>query len=368
MNIHSVIEMLSDHNLQAAIGDEKLPGTVGRILGAAVEDPSVEQRLHQIPSETSPAERRLLYNFFRYFWFAKADVLEIGPFLGGTTRAIALGMLHNPFYSPARALHTYDRFNGYYTGSALDEYLTPLFSSGVLPASSRARLRDSNEKVEFKELFDTIHQSLDYYPVLRTHAAALPDSESQPHLDCAPFSLAPDAKFECVFVDGCKSWYGTKTFFLEISASLEPGTFVLMQDYGWYSCFWISSFVECFGSHFQLIANVESTYAFRLTKRLTNDEIRRLFPDRPTDWNFAVFAALYERLLDGAAARGDYRQLVYGRMQLAAAYAYLGEAERARGVFRTLTSESYAKPYAHRIAAARLSPTYTPEGKVTLDW
>jgi hypothetical protein len=64
------------------------------ILNTDVPD-EVGAALDAIPSETCPLERRYLYRLFSTFWDPSGDVLEVGPFLGGTTRAIAMGMMHH---------------------------------------------------------------------------------------------------------------------------------------------------------------------------------------------------------------------------------------------------------------------------------
>ena len=69
--------------------------------------------LDSLPSETTPSERRFIYNYFAHWWPGEHDVLEIGPFLGGTTRAIGYGMLANHRRKPSTRLHTYDRFRLY---------------------------------------------------------------------------------------------------------------------------------------------------------------------------------------------------------------------------------------------------------------
>lgn len=75
----------------------------------------IKQRLNSIPSETSELERVFLYNFMRTFWDGKSKVVELGPFLGGTTRALIIGMLDNPRRLEYIKLKTIDSFKDYYS-------------------------------------------------------------------------------------------------------------------------------------------------------------------------------------------------------------------------------------------------------------
>src|SRR5688500_7215482 len=60
------------------------PPPPGAVLLSHVDD-AVGAQLDAIPSETTPGERRFLYHFFSEMWKGQGHVLEVGPFLGGTT-------------------------------------------------------------------------------------------------------------------------------------------------------------------------------------------------------------------------------------------------------------------------------------------
>src|SRR5688500_100370 len=79
-----------------------------------------------IPSETTIAERVYLYRYFQGLWGGQGKVIEIGPFLGGTTRAIAWGMSRNPRLSPDARLHTFDRFGEYYSPAQKRSLIEPM--------------------------------------------------------------------------------------------------------------------------------------------------------------------------------------------------------------------------------------------------
>ncbi|HMO18060.1 MAG TPA: hypothetical protein PKA63_07515 [Oligoflexia bacterium] len=365
----SALEILSNKNFQLSVGDDKLPGLLGRLLSVSVDDDIIEKRLREIPSETTIEERRFLYNFFRYLWFGTGDVLEIGPFLGGTTRAIALGMLNNPAFSISKhKFLTYDQFSAYYTGESFASFLLPLFESGALPASLYDELKnETTETREFFEIFKLIHNNQDYYSLISANTGIVPDKIEDRDKDSI-FSVPKDSNFECVFVDGCKSWYGTKAFFMEIANNIRNGSYVIFQDYGWYTCFWIPSFVEIFRDHFEQIAMVDSTYTFVLKKSLTPDNVANNFPDSPEHLGSDIIEMIFNSVILKAAYRGDTRQMVFGRLQLAGALAYIGEKRRAKDIYLSLEGDYTSKLYPEIMKSAKISPTYRTECNISFDW
>jgi hypothetical protein len=96
---------VGNSNFISSIGLDYLPHVSGKLLSASIENDEHNRLIQSIPTETSYRERKLYYNFFKYFWTGKYDVLEIGPFLGGSTRSIALGMMENVLRNSARKLY-----------------------------------------------------------------------------------------------------------------------------------------------------------------------------------------------------------------------------------------------------------------------
>ncbi|MFT7512321.1 MAG: putative O-methyltransferase YrrM [Candidatus Omnitrophota bacterium] len=320
----------------------------------------IERRLDQIPTQTSLSERRFLYQFFCCLWTGEHDVVEIGPFLGGTTRAIAMGMQANPRGQSEARLYTFDRFKSYFGKEELTKLLQPLLDNGLLHTND---LEAMGEDTAFMDVFRTIHGGNDYFACVEPSDFGVPDSPGQ---DGDWLTLAPDFKTDAVFIDGCKSWYGTKYFMQAISHAARPGAVILFQDYGWYTCFWLSAFVEQFADQLALIGHVDNTYAFSLRKPLFKDEIERQFADTPEQMGRDQLAGLMDRQVEKARARGDRFAVVRHTMHKAAAMAYIGESDRAR----TILSEAERLPdagyHAHVIQSAWESPTYRPDGPVTL--
>jgi hypothetical protein len=342
--------------LSRIVGTQK----VGARVPVAVS-PQIESMLQEIHSEATLRERRFLYHFFRQVWSGQNSVIEIGPFLGGTTRAIALGMRDNARLSPEAKLLTFDRFSQYYSVQAFMSRLEPLVARGVL---SRHDFENLGDRVEFFELFKKIHQSHDYYARVVPQNRPVPDKPQ--HTGAAYFALPEGTKSNAVFVDGCKSWFGTKFFMREVSKVVDSGSYFIFQDYGHYTCFWIAAFVETFRDHFELLSYVDDTYTFVLVKPLRIDDIEQRFPDAPAGFTAGEFSMLFDRLADEAAMREDYFAVVRHSMQKAAAFAYLDNKSESRAILNRLARQPWALSQRKVIKQALKSPTYTPDGQIFL--
>ncbi len=120
------------------------------VEGNAGDGTKIEDLITGIPSETSIGERRFLFNFFKEIWSGNYHVLEIGPFLGGSTRAIALGMEANSNKLDRVKLYTYDKFSDYYNPERLENVLRPLLKKGSLNCLTRAEILQSSQ---FRTIF-----------------------------------------------------------------------------------------------------------------------------------------------------------------------------------------------------------------------
>ena len=142
-----------------------------------VTNPNILESINAIPSETTPDERKYLFKFFSEMWDGQGNVLEIGPFLGGTTRAIGKGMIENPKLHTNSRLYTTDRFSMYYDKDRLKKLLHPLFSNGTINQSEFDL--DKNPKTQFKDIFRKIHKKEDYYKLVEVMEEILPDLKEQ---------------------------------------------------------------------------------------------------------------------------------------------------------------------------------------------
>jgi hypothetical protein len=320
--------------------------------------PRGSEDLDVIPSETSVAERRFLYRFFAHAWPGAGDVVEIGPFLGGTTRAIARGMLANPSRAADARLHTYDRFEEYYYGDELRAYVEPLVAAGILDEAAVEAIGDSPsfDRAGFRDLFLRIHSGTSYERLLVVRSEPLPETPDEARQHPSAFRLSPDRVLSAFFVDGCKSWYATKHFLREAVPRSSPGAHFLFQDYGWYTDFWIPAVVYLAREALTLVSYVDQTYAFQLVKPVTS--LDELVPDSAEEVGAPALAACFDALAGEASRREDARAVVVHGIQGAAALAYVGAKDEARRRLRALAREHGRGPHREAIAAARTNPTH----------
>jgi hypothetical protein len=141
---------------------------------------------------------------------------------------------------------------------------------------------------------------------------------------------------------------------------------MLFQDYGWYTCFWLTALVGFFPDRFKLIAHIDTTYAFELTRAIEPSEVLERFPERPHDLGVEGLEELYGGLLRQAAPLGDPQLHMALTLHHAGALAYIDEKDRARALIDTLATEPFSPEQRDVIRRARIAPTYTPEGPVEL--
>ncbi|MCC6221293.1 MAG: hypothetical protein IT291_08655 [Deltaproteobacteria bacterium] len=357
---------LLDPTIKVALGEELYSKLFGKIFSANFHTADLEKNLNAVPGELSSSEKLFLYNFLATIWTGNRNVLEIGPFLGSSTRAIALGMFANEKRDPNCQLHTYDRFGKYYDRQALLQTLSPLFSSAMLASEVRVRLENAADFPDFLEVFTELHRNQSYSNLLSVHKKNLPGSREGIGSQESLLILDPNIKFEVVFNDGCKSWYSIKYLTLEMSKCVEPGAYVISQDYRWRSCFWLPVFFSLFEDFFELVAFVRTTYVFRLTRSLDPGIIEARFPDTPIGFGIDNFNRLFPVLIRKASERGDLQTTVYATLQHAAALAYVGCKDEAIRIIEDLEKQPIAQSFLANIKKHRINPTYYPDGQEIL--
>ena len=306
--------------------------THGALMPLLLPDARTAAMLDQIPSQTTRAERRFLYHFFSQLWTGQ-NVLEVGPFLGGTTRAIALGMLDNPRRAPQAGLHTYDRFRYYMNGQSLRDLIGPLVANGELAERDVAEI---GESADFEAIFNRLHGKHEYNRLIRCVNGPLPDLPEEVAAGAHLFRTPPGIAFDAVFIDGCKSWFGTRYFMQAVVPQAQVGAWFIFQDYAHHPCFWLPAFMGTFGDFFHLGLYVDSTYAFQLRRPLTAQDIQARFPESPDAWDEKQFETLFRRLIQEACDRDDPRTQIVYAIQWAAALAYVGKKAAARRVLDDL--------------------------------
>lgn len=328
-------------------------------------DPDVQTLLADIPSATTLSERQLALHYLAAMWDGKGDVFENGPLLGGATRALALGMMYNKNRDPESRLRTYDWFSLVEPLDLPDNVWEILVSKGDLP---QVKVDEALRIGSFQHLFTSLHGEQDYWALVDPHVGYLPGHRGQKAVDGAmTFRLPADQKeFGICFIDGCKSWFGTKHWFREMVPHLRPGTDILFQDFGHYTCFWLPMLISTFKESFELVAYVDYTYVWRVKEVPSQAEVDDLFPDEPTDVDEKTYAETFERYAEDSRERGDVWGTMVIQMQCAAAYAYIGEKDKSRRILDDLLMKAHYFPFRDYLKQARVSPAYTPEGRIEL--
>jgi hypothetical protein len=347
---------------RGGLGRALSPALLGQLLAQPFSE-ELEARVNQLPSAASANERRFLLRFAGAFWDGDGDVFENGPLLGGTTRGLALGMLANPRRREHALLHTFDWF------SAAEGDLPPVWeqfiAAGMITRSDYKKMKRSGS---FQEVFDILHSGHDYSHLLRSHEAYLPGHRGEQAPGGRAIFEPPEGReYSLVFVDGCKSWYGTKHWALRMCDRVRPDSHFVFQDWGWYTCFWLPVFHALFEDHFRLVAHVDDTYAFQLIRPLEREAVETRFPDQPTDLDRDAFDDIFTRLGVDAGVRSDVHAMVSLTIQHAAALAYLGHTDEARERIAAMQGRAEFTPFrARMIDRALRSPTYRPDGPVLL--
>jgi hypothetical protein len=321
-----------------------------------------ERFLSEIPTETSLGERLLLFNYFQERWDGAGNVVEIGPFLGGTTRAIASGMAGNPRLTPGVELHTFDRFDEYYSAERLRETIEPLVRGGTFTC---AQADDLCRVANFERLFHAIHQPHAYARLVRLHNSPLPDRPEEIDASTALSCLEGAGELGALFVDGCKSWASTHYAMKFLLPRMRPGAPVIFQDFGWYTCFWISSAVHALRDFLELETHVDATYVFRLRRPVTAAEVEKRFSRTPGEMSETFFRKAHAALFESSRRRGDLRGELTAQLHHIAALVTIGRKAEAAALLKKIDVQRYAAD-ASMISGCLKSPTYGPGNKPIL--
>lgn len=321
---------------------------------------AIFRELNIIPSQTTEGERNYLYHFFRSQWTGRGNVIEIGPFLGGTTRAIAMGMLENPRRGIASQLYTFDRFEDYFNVNNLKQYLEPLLKHRQISAKNLKKL---GNRAQFIDLFKSIHSHHAYYNCIVPSNHGVPDRAKDKHKG-KWLKLPKSFNSDAVFIDGCKSWYGTKFFMQAISHSVKPGTVFIFQDFGWFTCFWLAAFIETFNDLFDLIGYVHNTYVFRLNHNINFNLIETQFPDCPYELGPKHLSNLLNNQILKAIQRDDNYAALRHTLHKVAGLAYLNQFNEAKIIMKQVEKMKNSTDHKDVIEMAWKSPTYTPDGPI----
>jgi hypothetical protein len=235
-------------------------------------------------------EKRYLFWLGRSGWDGEGLVVEIGPWLGGSTVCLAMGMRESGHDARAK-LHTVDNF------------LWRDFMAARAPLPLRAG--DS-----FEPFFRKNTEA--FADVIVTHARALPDDavERDAETDAKRFTEAESVPLfdgvpgnepiSILFIDGAKSWRGMRHLLRVLNDRFQAGkTLLVCQDFKFWSTYWVPMMMARLADVVSPVHDVlgGTTVAFRLER-----PIPRTLLDGLEDGIAAIDATEGARLLARARA------------------------------------------------------------------
>lgn len=215
----------------------------------------------------SPEERRYLYWLGAQVWNGDGHIVEMGPWLGGSTVCLAAGMRDNPSHS-GRKLHVFDNF----------VWRDFMAERARLPITSGESFQSFFERnlEAYKDLI-VVHRS-----ALSDGCVALDKWAKSVHADEG--EKIPTLRWDCaepveiLFIDGAKSWDGLihllRTFAPHLIAK---ESLLVCQDYKSWDSYWVPIVFEALMQHFELRHNLPyNTVTFKLTSALPIEAVEDL--------------------------------------------------------------------------------------------
>lgn len=276
-----------------------------------------------VPTMISREERRYLTWLARSVWRDAGHVVEIGPWLGGSTLCLAAGM-HAGHPAARHRLHAFDNFRWreFMSGRAN----LPLAAGESFEAHFRANVAPHADRIV-------------------VHTMALPDESivgdepttklrSRADEGVAPFEWPPSEPIEILFVDGAKSWRGIRHLLVTVRASLVPECILVAQDYKHWAAYWVPLFLWQIRDSIDLVHVVRrgSTVSFRLRRPLDAARIEAL-PDHVAQLDLDRACREIDAAAEALRALGDdlgASQVSLGQVPL---LVHRGELDRASRAF-----------------------------------
>jgi hypothetical protein len=218
-----------------------------------------------VPTMISAEEKLYLYWLGKRVWSGEGKVVEIGPWLGGSTICLAAGMSASG-HNAEKCLHTFDNF-------IWREFMSARAHLSIGPGDS------------FKPFF--LRNIQEYEDIVEPHESALPDEviaddrEAKAKRFFEPDKTAileelAEGPIELLFIDGAKSWLGICYLLWLVREHLMPGkSYIVCQDYKYWGTYWIPVFMERLRSFLTPVHNVlgGTTVTFRIASAIPHDLI-----------------------------------------------------------------------------------------------
>jgi len=218
-----------------------------------------------IPSMVSIEEKKYLKWLGASYWAGNGHIVEIGPWLGGSTYSLASGMDKNPSLSSSnKKLFTYDNF-------IWRSFMSQRASLDINVGDSfREHFKKNLSK--YSEFVVDFQESL---PDEKVDNDTYADNRRQYKETTDLLKWNVDESVEILFVDGAKSWSGMIYLLNEFCESLIPNiSLIVCQDYKYWGTYWVPVIMEILIDklHLEHVLN-NNTVSFKLSQKLSKDDI-----------------------------------------------------------------------------------------------
>ncbi|MBE7552142.1 MAG: hypothetical protein HS126_13820 [Anaerolineales bacterium] len=232
-----------------------------------------------VPTMISPEERLYLYWLGRSQWSGEGTVVEIGPWLGGSTVCLAAGMAASG-HETKRRLHVFDNF-------IWREFMTARAALSLQPGDSFKSYFLRNIR-EYEEIIEVRERALPDEPIkheLRASSRRFLETDRIPLFE----GFTDGESIKILFIDGAKSWRGLRYLLKTLCGSLIPGkSYLVCQDYKFWGTYWVPIMMTRLAQYLEPVHNVlgGSTVSFRLISTIS-PQLLEAFEDSvltmPTD-------------------------------------------------------------------------------------
>jgi hypothetical protein len=294
-----------------------------------------------IPTMITREEIRYLRWLTEALWDDSGHVVEMGPWLGGSTFCLAAGMRARSSETRHK-LHVFDSFEW-------REFM-----------SERSPLKVANG-ASFEPHFQA--NLAPFADLVVSKCAVLPDELLATDASLAEYRQAEakeqarfawrDGPIQLLFVDGAKSWTGMRHLLLETAPSWIPGkTILVCQDYKHWGCYWVTALTELLSHRLRVIHVIQrNTVAFVVQSQPSAAELASL----PSFEAASVPQTL--QLIESAALRlsrqGDRGGASVVRLGKVPFLVHQGQAQNALREFRRQETRWLSPLHERALADAR---------------
>lgn len=281
-----------------------------------------------IPTMISQEEKQYLFWLGQSVWQGQGAVVEIGPWLGGSTVSLAAGMRASGHDTAAEQLHTCDNF-------IWRDFM-----------ADRAQLPIKSGDSFYPYFLENIR---DYKQIIKSYVQALPDEviESDDEAGNKRFFESDEIpifqgishhQVEILFVDGAKSWRGTKHLLNVLREKLIPkAAFLVCQDYKYWGTYWVPIMMSRLGEHLKAVHNTltGTTVTFQLLSEIPQSFIDAL-EDHVVDMNSEQCLQEIDQASSLLAADGDALGSMNVQLSKVSFLSHQGKLEQAVEAFEQI--------------------------------